>query len=253
MVFDKTGRDTTSSKVQRFPLGMEIIDGGRLELDGVHFKDDFCHLVIDTTNRYNVNTEGTSAAVDILEAINGVVQIDTGTDVDNRNCIATPLLFSAARGVIAEFRIRTLTSDADLLMFCGLTDAVTEASTKLPIKDAAIATATLDFWADDCVGFAVRAETSDNIFCVSSAATASDQLVDSGSDLVLETWMVLRIELDTSGNAKFYIDGTYVGAISSAVTAADPLCLFLGGLITDGSTAAFIQMDYWAAYQARTA
>ncbi len=250
MIFDKTGRDTVSSKMQRFPEGLLMIDGGRIETEGVHLYDDFFNLAIDTTNQYTVGTEGTSAAVGITAALNGVLQIDTGTDVDSRNCIASRLNFAAARGVTVEARIKTLTSDAALLLYFGLTDAKDEGSGLLPIGDSALDSANITANADDFAGFAVRTETDDNIYVVSGIAT-SLQSADSGTDLVLGTWMILRIELDTDGNALFYINNIYVGAIEDAITASDPLCIFLGGLITAGSTAAFIQMDFWRAFQSR--
>jgi len=250
MVFDKTGRNTTASKVQRFPKGLLMIDGGRIEVEGVHLFDDFFDLAIDTTNKYTVGTEGTGAAVDITAALNGVLQIDTGTDVDNRNCIASRLNFSGARGVTAEFRIKTTTSDAGLLLFCGLTDLKDEGSGLLPIADTALAAATITANASDFAGFAVRAETNDNVYCVSGKA-GTLQSSDSATDIVLDTWLKLRIEVDTDGNAKFYINDTFITELEDALTASDPLCLYLGGLITTGSAAAFIQMDFWGAHQAR--
>jgi len=250
--FDKTGRNTASAKVQRYSEGLLLVDGGRIEVEGLKFFDDFFQQAIDTTNLYDVGVEGDANAVEILEGLNGLLQITTGTTADKRNCIATKLIFAAARGVIVEARIKTLTSQAGLLFFFGLTDNADEGAGLIPVADTALAAATITANADDFVGFAARVESNVNLYCVSGKATDL-QSADSGVDLTLGTYMILRIELDTSGNAKFYINGTYVGALANAITAADPLCLYLGGLITTGTTAALLNMDYWVAYQARVA
>jgi len=251
-MFDKTGRNTDGSKVQRYSDGLQIIDGGRIEVEGIQFFDDFFNLANDSTNKYTTSEEGTSNALDPVDAINGVLQIDSGTAADKVNSIASMLNFSAARGVTAEFRIKTLTSDADLMLFCGLTDAQTESTGELPIDETAtLVEGTADGIADDFAGFALHTEINDKLYAMSCLAAAAPQSDDTGHEIVLLTWLKLRIELDTTGNAKFYVDDVLVATHALAITAADPLCLYFGTKITDGSTAAFAQMDYWAAHQAR--
>ncbi len=250
MKFDKTGRDTSSSKMQRFPEGLLLIDGGRIEIEGLQLFDDFFMLAIDSTNNYTTGEEGTSNALDPIDALNGVLQIDSGTVADKRNCIASRLIFSGERAVTAEFRIKTLTSDANMLLFVGLTDNKDETSGKLPVKDVAQIAATFDAWASDFVGFSFRTESNDNIYCV-SGKNGTLQSEDSGTDIVLGTWLKLRVEIDTDGNAKFYINDVFITELEDAVTNDDPLCLYFGTLIGAGSTAAFAQMDYWAAHQSR--
>jgi len=251
-MFTKTGRDTGEIKFQTFSKGFSVEDGGRGEILGVQFEDDFLGPTLDAY-KWTAATEGTSAAAAITAALNGTVQLDTGTAADKRNIIASGLNWAASRTVTFETRLRTVTSDTGIFLFAGLTDSIDKGSGKLPLKDGSLASGSIDAWADDLVGFGVRAETSDNIYCTSCIAAATPQTGDSGTDLTLSTWYVLRIELDSDGNAEFFINGTSVDTQEDAVTAADPLCGYVGAMITTGSTAAFVDIDYVHLYQSRTA
>jgi len=252
-MFDKEGRGGTSTptKIQVYPDGMNVVDGGRIEQDGVVFEDDFCSVAIDSTNRWNVSATGTSAAAEISAAINGVCLLDSGTDPDLVSQISSPLNFAAAREVIFEARLRPITSLAGIFLVFGLTDNILEDVAKLAFKDGSLVEASIDSWADDAAMFGIRQETSVNIYAMSVKDNAAPQSDDTGTDLVLNAWHIYRIELDSSGNAKFYIDGTLVATHALAITAADPLCATVGQMITTGSTAAFVEVDYIKVWQSR--
>lgn len=252
-VMTLSGRDTDESKLQMFPDGFRLADGGRMETqDTVHFFDDFLGPAIDETNNWATGEEGTANAIAINVALNGTCRINTGTAVDKRNVLATELNWAAARTLVCEFRFRTVTSDAGLLFFAGLSDSKDEGSTKLPIKEVVLASATFDAWASDFCGIAVNAEQSDDIYCV-SGKNGTLQSEDSTENLTISTWYKVRIVLNSSGDAWIYIDDTLVADLEDAVTAADPLCFIIGGLITTGSTAALIDLDYIYLAQARSA
>jgi len=253
-MFDKEGRGGTSTptKIQNYPEGMNVVDGGRIEIDGVVLEDDFLGKAVDNAYKWNVATEGTSAAVALdIDELNGVLLMDSGTDVDQRNVIASGLNFAAARKAIIEARLRPLTSVAKAFFVMGFTDSIDEGTGKLPFKDGSLVELTLDSWADDAAMFGVRQETSANIYAMSVIANAVPQSDDTGIDYVIDVWHTYRIELDATGNAKFYIDGTKVAEQALAITAADKLCAFAGIMITDGTTAAFVEVDYIKAWQAR--
>lgn len=218
----------------------------------VFYKNDFLNPAIDETNDVATAEEGTSNDISISALTNGYVRINTGTAADKRNVIAGELVYEAENELIFQCKLHTTTSDANILLFAGLSDAKNEAATKLPLKDGSLASGSIDAWADDLVGFGVRAETSDNIYAVSCAAAGTPQSTDTGSDLTLSTDYILEIILDSSGNAKYYLNGASVASHTSAVTATDPLCWNIGALITAGSTAALVDVDYVLCAQNRS-
>jgi hypothetical protein len=216
--------------------------------------DDFLHPATDATNDWTeTDDSGTSAAGDIVAGVNGLYQIDTGTDADRFRALSSELCWEAAKACGCEVRLGTLTSDANLMMVFGFTDAKYEASHALAFTDLALAQATVDSVADDAVMFGVRAETNDNIYALSVKANGTPQSTDSGVDLVLTTYHIYRIQLDTDGNARFYIDGVLVAEHLLAVTTTDDLCFAFQALITAGAgTAAFINIDYIKIWQERS-
>lgn len=56
-----------------------------------------------------------------------------------------------------------------------------------------------------------------------------------------------RVELDASGNATFYFDGKAVGRLAACITAATPLCAFLG-VIARTTAARVMTVDYIKAW-----
>ncbi len=218
----------------------------------IYYKNDFLNPANDATNDVAEHTEGTSNAIDVTVATNGHTLIDTGTAADKRTGMSGELVWEAENEILWQMKLNTTTSDAGLLMFAGVSDAKNEATGKLPFKDASHASGSVDAWADDAVGFGVRAETSDNIYAVSVSAAGTPQTTDTGLDLTLDTDYILEIVLNADGDAVYAINGAQVASHTSAVTATDPLTWFVGGLITTGSTAAFIDIDYVLMAQRRT-
>jgi len=222
-----------------------------LPLAPVVLHEEFLGVTIDSTCDWNLSLEGTSNAGEISAALSGVFRINTGTVADKRNAISSMLNWAGSKNVVFETRLKTTTSDAGLLLFAGLTDAVDEGTGALPFVDDSLATGTIDSTADDAAMFGVRAETSDDIYALAVKANGTPVSADTGTDLVLGTWMTLRIQIDTDGNCRYFIDGALVAEHLAAITAADPLCGFVGGLITTGSTAALVDVDYITMWQDR--
>ena len=210
----------------------------------IYYKNDFLNPANDATNDVAEHTEGTSNAIDISVATNGHTLIDTGTENDKRTGMSGELVWEAENEILWQMKLNTTTSDAEILLFAGVSDAKNEATGKMPFKDASHATGSIDAWADDAVGFGVRAETSDNIYAVSVSAAGTPQTTDTGLDLTLDTDYILEIVLNADGDAVYAINGAQVASHTSAVTATDPLTWFVGGLITTGSAAAYIDIDY---------
>lgn len=215
--------------------------------------EDFLHPATDATNDWSeVDDSGTSAAGDISVGVNGLYQMDTGTDADKFRVIASELNWEAAKACGCEVRLATTTSDAGIHLNFGFSDAKNEGTGTIAFVDGSLASGVVDSVAEDAVMFGVRAETSDNIYALSVKNNGTPQSTDSGIDLVLNTYHVYRIQLDTLGNARFYIDGAFVAEHLLAVTTTDDLCFAVQALITAGSTANFLNIDYIKIWQERS-
>lgn len=219
----------------------------------VKLEDDFLHPATDATNDWTESDDGgTSAAGDVVVGVDGFYLIDTGTDADKYRALSSELTWEAAKGCGCEVRLATTTADASLMFAFGFSDAKVESTGTIAWKDASLASATVDANADDAVMFGVRAETSDNVYALSVLNTATPQSTDTGTDIVIDTYHIYRIQLDTVGNARFFIDGALVAEHLLAVTAATDLCFTIQAVITAGSTADFIKVDYIKIWQERS-
>ena len=210
----------------------------------IYYKNDFLNPANDNTNDIAEHEEGTSNTVDIQVLTNGYARIYTGTADDKRTGMSGELVWEAENELLFQMKLYTTTSDANVLLFAGVSDAKNEATGKLPFKDASHASGSIDSWADDAVGFGVRAETSDNIYAVSVKADGTPQTTDTGVDLTLDTDYILEIVLNSDGDAVYAINGAQVASHTSAVTATDPLTWLVGGLTTAGGTGTIIDIDY---------
>jgi len=215
--------------------------------------DDFLGLATDSTNDWvEVDDSGTSAAGDIIAGVNGIYQIDTGTDADKFRVLSSPLTFEAAKACGCEVRLSTATADAAIMAVWGFTDATSEGTGTIAFTDGSLVAGTVDSVADDAVMFGVRAETSDSIYALSVLADGTPQSTDTGTDIAIDTYHIYRIQLDTAGNARYYIDGALVAEHLLAVTTTDDLCFSIQAVITAGSTANFLNIDYVKIWQERS-
>ncbi len=217
----------------------------------IYYKNDFVNPANDATNDVAEANEGTSEDINIAVLTNGYTRINTGTAQDKRNVMSGELVYEAENEILFQMKLHTTTSDASLLLFAGLSDAKNETTGKLAFKDSSLASGSIDAWADDACGFAVRAETSDNIYAVSVNNTATPQTTDTALDLTLSTTYILEMVLNADGDCVFAVNGAQLATHEEAITATDPLCWTVGGLITAGGTASLIDIDYVLVAQRR--
>jgi hypothetical protein len=219
----------------------------------VKLEDDFLHPVTDETNDWTESDDGgTSAAGAVAVGIPGYYMIDTGTDADKYHALSSELCFKAALGCGCEVRLATTTADAAMMMAFGFSDAKVESTGTIAWKDDSLVSGTVDANADDAVMFGVRAETSDSVYALSVLAAGTPQSTDTGTDIALDTYHIYRIQIDALGNARYFIDGALVAEHLLAVTTTDPLCFTIQALITAGSTADFVKIDYVKVWQERS-
>jgi hypothetical protein len=67
---------------------------------------------------------------------------------------------------------------------------------------------------------------------------------------VADTYVTLRVAIDTSGNANYFINGNCVGSKKNALTAATALCPYVSAINRAGA-ALVVTVDYIACWQDR--
>jgi len=188
-----------------------------------------------TSSPYTVTAAGTSASV--AASAGGVIGVTftTGTD-DNAIAYlaATPLVFDISQNPAIETKIN-ITDVTGSVVFFGFSDALTETT---PAATIDYADGTLAAAATDAVGFVIDADkASSAVYCASIATGGSVTATAAAPSTVWTDGQskTLRVELDSSGNAKFYIDGALVNYTATAVTDV-PLCAMYNVGNRDGSS-----------------
>ena len=187
---------------------------------------NFTELALDNTNKYTPYLDDTST---VALGANGVLLTTAATDTKTATQSQGGIWWypnTIAPAVELKFKIDVITNVA---IFAGFSDAVSEASGLLP---HGIVTATQTATATDSAGFLLDTRQTLAYFNVvnSLAAGSAKAFTQLGSTRVpvAATWIVLRVELDASGNAVYYWNGTPVGYKASAVTVGTPLIPFFG-------------------------
>jgi len=183
--------------------------------------DWFDCKAIDTTNDYT-GAAGSSVAGG---GIAGLTLTTSSTD----NVVyyfATPLIFDITQEPEIETKLN-LVDVSGTFVFFGFSDAVSETS---PAASIDADGGTLTNAAADAAGFVIDADLgTSSIWCASAntqSAGGTVQSADSATDWTDGVSHVLRVKLDSSGNAYFYLDGVQCGYIALAV-ADVPLCAII--------------------------
>lgn len=138
----------------------------------------------------------------------------TGVAADGSQAIGVTGYLLSAGTTIFEVRVK-LSAITNVMLFVGFTDQ--KAALEAPIESAASAD-TITTNATDAVGFMFdTAMSTDHWWLVGVNNDVDETAQDAGSAPVAATYATLRIELNSSGDASFYIDGAAVG---SAMTTA---------------------------------
>ncbi len=207
--------------------------------------DDFLGDVIaDQWDLQEGTDSATGSAAILAGGIGGVLRITTGdagtglaADMEQ---ITQALQWQASNGnLVMEVRAK-LSAITVCYVFIGLTDLA--ASLEAPIESAASAD-TITTNATDAVGFMFDTRmATDNWWLVGVKADTDATKQDMGAAPVADTYATFRIEVDTSGTATFYYNGTQVGtAMANALTAATDLTPSIN--VSKTATAASMTMD----------
>lgn len=186
-----------------------------------HDWDRFTGITLDTTNRWATSVPGTADSIAISEVQGGSALITTGSVDDDSCMLAGAIIYSASKKAVCEWRI-TITDVSGTGLFVGFSDAKSEANNSIAIHYAADSETAV---ATNGCGFVIDADhATSSIMCNGVKAGTLGTAVDSGTDWADGETKVLRVELDTDGNAAYFLDGTNVGRVANATTAATLLC-----------------------------
>jgi len=230
-------------------------DRGRIEL----FYDFFGEDNIANTAESRVlgpfvvggqgNAETDAGVPTIAGMVSGAGRITT-TDEDNHTTlVGTNTAFSASLNgpIVLEARVQLDNIDTKEVFF-GLSD-IDPDTLSIETDVMTGATTTLTLTASDLCGFFLSAELTDDedwhmvYNGGSTTGETTSTSVDADDDAVAAEWQVLRLEIDTNGTARWYIDGvlkqTKTGAVST--TTVMGVCL---GVEAKGNAIENLDVDY---------
>lgn len=209
--------------------------------------DDFLGDVLaDEWNAVETDTDGAQAV--LAGGIGGQLRITTGNDDGNAvvlpdlSGVTSYLNWQASNGGLV-FETRIYLSRITLAyVFVGFTDLVTIEAPVIASQSGDGITTN----ATDAVGFMFdTGSSSDTWFLVGVAndTDATKQVLTAAP--AATTWVTLRIEVNSSGAADFFINGAQVGSrMTGAVTAAADLTPCVYASNTDGTSAITMDVDY---------
>jgi hypothetical protein len=219
------------------------IEGPMLE-EGNHLRDDFTGVTLDS-NKWATSVPGTMDSIAISEVAGGECLITVGSADNDSAMLSTAIIWNGTIEAKAEARV-LITDVSGTGVFVGFSDAKSESNNSIAIHYAGDSLTTE---ASTAVGFVIDADHATSSIMLASVDGDSDGTpVDTGVDWEDTEVRDLRVELDASGNATFYIDGTSAGYIASAVTAGTLLCFTVQAITraNDGSNTVRVRrVDVW--------
>jgi len=230
-------------------------DRGRIEL----FYDFFGEDNIANTAESRVlgpfvvggqgNAETDAGVPTIAGMVSGAGRITTTNEDNHTTLVGTNTAFSASLNgpIVLEARVQLDNIDTKEVFF-GLSD-IDPDTLSIETDVMTGATTTLTLTASDLCGFFLSAELTDDedwhmvYNGGSTTGETTSTSVDADDDAVAAEWQVLRLEIDTNGTARWYIDGvlkqTKTGAVST--TTVMGVCL---GVEAKGNAIENLDVDY---------
>ena len=230
-------------------------DRGRIELFSDFYTEDNIANTAETRSYgpFIVGGQG-NAEVDagvpaIAGMVSGAARITTTNEDNHCTMVGTAAGFSASLmgPIVLEARVQFDNLDTKEVFF-GLSDI--DPNT-LNLEGTLIhgASTTITLTASDLCGFLLSAELTDDedwhmVYNGGSTTGETDSTaIDADDDAVAAEWQVLRLEIDTNGTARWYIDGvlkqTKTGAVST--TTVMGVCL---GVEAKGAAIENLDVDY---------
>jgi len=226
-----------------FKSGASIKDNvvGNLSTERMCSVDWFDGVTLDVTNDYTQTLGGTTDTGALSAGgVAGFTGV-SGTGDNEVSFLGTALIFDITQKPEIETKLKIVDVSGTTVFF-GFGMANTE-TTPEAIMDADGGTITRGTAITDAVGFVIDADLgSSSIYCASTNTSAAVQSVDTAIDWTDNVSYVLRVSLDASGNARFYVDGVEKGYIALAV-ADVPLCAVIdyGTRANDGANVVYMR------------
>ena len=184
------------------------------------------------------------------DGLSGVLQLET-TDVDkDSTALATAVAFDVAlmRPLIIEARVR-FAALTTRVFFLGFANTCQD---DLSIEDDLFdvtAVTTIENTATNITGFLFQSELTESteLHCIykGGANTSSVTTTNNELDVVLTAgeWMLLRLEIDPNGTARWFADGALVKTQAGAASTTTDLAA-LCGVGSVGGTQVTMDVDY---------
>lgn len=192
------------------------------------------------------DTDGAQAV--LAGGIGGVLRLTSGNDDANgtqATCasgVTSYLNWQASNGGLAMQARVKISRITNSYLFVGFTDVITA---ELPVISAGSAE-TVTTNATDAVGFLFDTNFTTDTFHLVGVANDVDATVQTLTDApVADDYLTLRVEVDASGAALFYINGKVVGSkMTGAVTPANDLTPAVYVSNADGTSTVTLDVDY---------
>jgi hypothetical protein len=243
-----------SSSEASMPAG-GFIETGR---NRIEVFDDFLDAAVDVTNNWIVFA-GTDADATVATTVAGVPEGQAlmgsgGTGAADDGSVMSLILLSQGALVslgTTVFETRVSFDQITGTSWCfGLSDTLAEATERnlYKVNSGTIADGGLTLTNAICFAFDTDATAPTKWqFCSENAGTIAAAAAEDAHTTgpVADTFAVLRIEVDATGDARFYLDGTLVKSVTTAVATTALLIPFIGGnSADDANVATDVHIDY---------
>jgi len=230
-------------------------DRGRIELFYDFFSEDNIANTAETRQLgpFIVGGQGSAEADAGVPSISGVLsgagRITTTNEDNHTTLVGTNIAFDVGLmgPLVAEARVQLDNLDTKEVFF-GFTD-IDPNTLSIETDVMTGGTATLTLTASDICGFFLSAELTDDEdwHMVYNGGTTTGETVstsvDADDDAVAGEWQVLRLEIDTNGTARWYIDGVLKQTKTGAASTSVNMALILG-VEAKGAAIENLDVDY---------
>ena len=180
------------------------------------------------------------------DGLGGVIQLTTTDEDIHCAGLQTATMFDVALmgGIVLEARVRLAVITTGEV-FIGFSDV----NTDLAIIEGAIChgdTITITLTASDLIGFLMATDLTDvsDWHGVYNGGTKTGETVATSLDFdaapVAGEWVVLRLEIDSNGTARWYVNGVLKQTVEGAVSTTVDLCAHV---LVESKTTAVKTMD----------
>jgi hypothetical protein len=213
----------------------------------VYYFDDFLGDVIRDEYSGAAGSDGAASITLTAGGTGGICTLASGAAgaasfAADATVLTTGLNFKANQGgLFVEARLRMNTALVNQYFNFGFTDVLATTTLEMPMS---ISGTTITTTASDAICMLYDSALSNQRIHIQGVKANVDTAINNtGFIPVADTFMTLRIELDTSGNAQSFINGVSYGYTANAVTATTALTPVIG-VMTRNAASRSVGVDY---------